>query len=252
MLQNERIEWIAKKLQLHGTVKVGEISEQLQVSLDTVRRDLKLMEQSGLVKCVHGGACLPDPLLAIAGFTAREVVHEELKTEAARKALAYIHHGDIIALNSGTTNTVLAREIARNCEGITVLTNNLAAAEELMKNPMIRLILIGGEVDHTERSTYGTVCEKELAAYYPDIAFLSINAVNEQDGYTDFRLSEIGVIQTLAACSHRVIAVMDSSKLGKRSKKAVLSPGQVDRLIMDGAVPPDLLERYRESGIPIE
>ncbi len=252
MLQNERMEWITRRLHAQGTVKVTEISEQLQVSVDTVRRDLKLMEQNGLMKCVHGGACLPDPMLSVASFTVREVVHEEQKKEAARKAVAYVRHGDIIALNSGTTNTVLAREIARRCEGITVVTNNLAAAEELMKNSAIRLILIGGEVDHTERSTYGTVCEKELATYYPDIAFLSINAVNEQDGYTDFRLSEIGIIQTFAACSHQVIAVMDSSKLGQRSKKAVLSPGQVDRLIMDGAVPPDLLERYRKCGIEIE
>lgn len=252
MLQNERMKWIAKRLQQRGSVKVGEISETLGVSVDTVRRDLKAMEQEGLLKCVHGGACLPDQLLAAAGFSVREVIHEDLKKEAARKAAAYIQQGNIIALNSGTTNTVLAREIARTCEGITVVTNNLAAAEELMKNAGIRLILIGGETDHTEHSTYGSVCEREFASYYPDICFLSINAVNESDGYTDFRLSEIGVIQTLAACSAQVIAVMDSSKLGRRSKKAVLSASQVHRLVMDGNLSPEIREKYRKCGIEIE
>ncbi|MGI5895126.1 MAG: DeoR/GlpR family DNA-binding transcription regulator [Candidatus Merdivicinus sp.] len=252
MLQNERIEWILRQLQLRGTLKVGEISEYLQVSVDTVRRDLKLMEQNGQIKCVHGGACLPDPLLSIASFTARKVVHEDQKQQAAAKAVRYIQRGDIIALNSGTTNTVLAREIARNCEGITVVTNNLAAAEELMKNPLIQLILVGGEVDHTERSTYGAQCEKEFGSYYPDICFLSINAVNEENGYTDFRLNEIGVIQTLASCSGQVIAVMDSSKLGKRSKKNVLSLEQVDRLIMDEQVPEEMRTIYRDCGVVIE
>ena len=252
MLQNERIEWIAKRLQQKGSVKVGEISEILQVSMDTARRDLKAMEQEGLLKCVHGGACLPEQLLAAAVFSVREVIHEDLKKEAARKAVAYIRRGNVIALNSGTTNTVLAREIARTCEEITVVTNNLAAAEELMKNAGIRLILIGGEVDHTEHSTCGSACEREFASYYPDICFLSINAVSELDGYTDFRLSEIGVIQTLAACSTQVIAVMDSSKLDRRSKKAALSAGQVHRLIMDGNLSPETRERYRKCGITIE
>lgn len=108
MLQNERMEWIAKRLQQKGTVKVGEISGGLQVSVDTARRDLRAMEQEGLLKCVHGGACLPEQFLSVAGFSAREVIHEELKKEAARKAAAYIRRGNVIALNSGTTNTVLA------------------------------------------------------------------------------------------------------------------------------------------------
>ena len=252
MLQNERIEWILKQLQLRGTVKVGEISEALQVSVDTVRRDFRNMEQNGLIRCVHGGACLPDPLLSIAGFTAREVAHEEQKREAAVKALRYIQKGSIIALNSGTTNTVLAREIARSCEGITVVTNNLAAAEELIKNSLIRLIVIGGEVDHTERSTYGYTCEREFRSYYPDVCFLSINAVNETEGYTDFRLSEIGILQMLSECSKQVIAVMDSSKLGKRSKKSVFPASRVDRLIMDNGVTEEQRQRYRSCGIEIE
>lgn len=252
LLFHERAEIILQQVQLQAVVKVTDLSILLNVSVDTVRRDLKAMEQQGLVKCVHGGACLPESFASLANFTGREVIHVDLKREAARKAIAYIKKEDVIALNSGTTNTVLAQGIALHCAEITVITNNIAAANILMKNQAIRLILVGGMIDHTEQSTYGTDCEHQFAAYYPDICFLSLNAVNYKNGYTDFRLYEVGIIQLLASQSKQVIAVMDSSKLGKRAKKAVLRMNQVERLIMDDCVPEDLRAEYQQKGILIE
>ena len=227
MLYNERAEVILQQLQLQSTVKVTELSQLLQVSVDTVRRDLKNMEQEGRIKYVRGGACLPEDRNSFSNFTGREIIHSEWKREAARKALPHIKEGDVIALNSGTTNTVLAQELAALNLKFTIVTNNYAAMNILMQNPAVRLIAVGGTMDPLERSTFGTVCEGEFAAYRPDLAFLSINAVNYQDGYTDFRLDEIGVIQTLAQTARRVIAVMDSSKLGQCSKRQVLSPEHV-------------------------
>ena len=210
------------------------------------------MEQEGRIKYVRGGACLPEDRNSFSNFTGREIIHSEWKREAARKALAYIKEDDVVALNSGTTNTVLAQELAGLNLRFTVVTNNYAALSILMQNPAVRLIAVGGTMDPLERSTFGTVCEGEFAAYRPDLAFLSINAVNYQDGYTDFRLDEIGVIQTLAQTARRVIAVMDSSKLGQCSKRQVLSPEQVDLLLMDDHIPSEVKEKYRSKGIEIQ
>lgn len=252
MLYNERAELILQQLQLQSTVKVAELSQLLQVSVDTVRRDLKNMEQEGRIKYIRGGACLPEDRDSFSNFTGREIIHSELKREAARKAMALISEGDVVALNSGTTNTVLAQELVGLNLKFTVVTNNYAALSVLMQNPAIRLIAVGGTMDTLERSTYGTVCEAEFAAYRPDLAFLSINAVNYQDGYTDFRLDEIGVIRLLAQNSRRVVAVMDSSKLGQCSKCMALSPEQVDFLLMDDHIPPEVKEKYRSKGIEIQ
>lgn len=252
MLYNERAEVILQQLQLQSTVKVTELSQLLQVSVDTVRRDLKNMEQEGHLKYVRGGACLPEDRNSFSNFTGREIIHGEQKREAARKALTHIKEGDVVALNSGTTNTVLAQELARLNLKFTVVTNNYAALNILMQNPAIRLIAVGGTMDPLERSTYGTVCEEEFAAYRPDLAFLSINAVNYRDGYTDFRLDEIGVIQILARTARTVIAVMDSSKLGQCSKRLVLAPEQVDLLLMDDHIPTEVKEKYRRKGIEIQ
>ncbi len=252
MLYTERAEFILQQLQLQSAVKIPELSELLHVSPDTVRRDLKAMERDGLAKCVRGGACLPETYGTFSNFKGREVIHSDLKREASRKALEYIKPGDIVALNSGTTNTILAQEMALHCRDITVVSNNLAAVGMLMQASAIRVIAIGGEVDTTEQSTFGITCEQEFGRYFPDVTFLSINAVNYKDGFTDFRLSEVGIIRFLAEHSRKVIAVMDSSKLGKRSKCKALDLGAVERLIMDNQVTDGTREMYREKGIRIE
>ena len=87
MIYNERAELILQQLQLQSTVKVGELSQQLQVSVDTIRRDLKTMEQNGLIKCVRGGACLPDSMISFSNFTGPEIINSELKREASKKTL---------------------------------------------------------------------------------------------------------------------------------------------------------------------
>lgn len=125
MLYNERVELILQQAQLLGTVKISDLTELLGVSVDTVRRDLKTMEQNGLIKCIRGGACFPETVSSISNFTGREIIHIDLKREAARKALKYIKQDSIIALNSGTTNTILAQELAFRKEKFTVITNNL-------------------------------------------------------------------------------------------------------------------------------
>lgn len=251
MLYTERAELIMQQLQLQSTVKVGELSRLLHVSVDTIRRDLKTMEQQGLIKYIHGGACLPESAVPFLNFTGREIVNSERKREASRKALAYIKEGDLIALNSGTTNTILSQELVNLNKRITVVTNNYAAINILLQSENIHLIAVGGEIDSLERSAYGTVCEKEFSQYFPDIAFLSINAVNYSDGFTDFRFHEFGVIQLLARTAKRVIAVMDSGKLGKCSKKKVLSRNQVERVIMDGSISEEIRKKYEEKGIII-
>ena len=147
MLYNQRVEFVLQQLQLQSTVKVSDLSRQLQVSVDTVRRDLKAMEQQGLIRCVRGGACMPESRVSMSDFNGREIIHSDLKREAARKALAYIHEGDVVALNSGTTNTVLAQELLSLGKKFTVVTNNFAAASVLLQAPQIRLVLVGGQLD---------------------------------------------------------------------------------------------------------
>ena len=251
MLYEEREARIMQQLQLHSTVKTGSLSQQLHVSVDTVRRDLKSMEQKGLIKYIHGGACLPDSISPFLNFAGREIIHEDLKRAAAAKAVSMIRENAVIAMNAGTTNMILAQEMLRIDRGFTVISNNMAAINILMQSSRIRIIAIGGEIDSQERASFGSVCEQEFASYFPDIAFLAINAVSCEDGFTDFRFHQTGIMHLLAHSAGKVYAVMDSSKLGRRSRKKVLSREEVDAVIMDDGIPEDVRRQYEEQGIHI-
>ena len=251
MLYSERVQAVLQQLQLKAHVTVNDLSQMLSVSVDTVRRDLKAMEQAGQIKCVRGGACLPESMAAMANFSGREIQNIEKKREASLKALPYIQKGQVVALNSGTTNTIFAQELIKRAESLTVVTNNIAAVMVLMQNPAIRVIVTGGEVDATERSLWGHRCEEDFASYRPDVAVLSVNAVSLEDGFTDFRFREAGIIRTLAACSNQVIVLMDSGKLGKCSKQVVLKVDEVDRIVMDDGVLEEEKTRYLQKGITI-
>ena len=251
MLYNDRAAFILQQLQLKSTVKVTEIAKSLNVSVDTVRRDLKALEEQGQLKCVPGGAGLPDYMLAFSNFSGREIIHIEEKRRAALKALEHLRPGSVIALNSGTTNVILAQELIKRFTDLTIVTNNVSAAMVLMQNQSLRTIVLGGDLDSLEHSTYGSICERELGRYYPDICFLSINSVDAEAGFTDFRFAEIGVMQLMARNSSKVIAVMDSSKLGRRSKKVIMDNRMIDLLVMD-SIKPEVRELYRHAGICIE
>ena len=146
---------------------------------------------------------MPESQVSMSNFTGREIIHGDLKREAAQKALAYIHEGDVVALNSGTTNTVVAQELLSLGKKCTVVTNNFAAASVLLQAPHLELVLVGGQMDPQERSTYGSLCEQEFAKFYPDVALLSINAVNYKDGYDTGVTPQPGdQLLTLSTCSY--------------------------------------------------
>jgi len=233
VLYEERKAEILRRLELKSVVKLSELVAELGVSMDTIRRDVKSMEKEGLLCCIRGGACLPDKMERFSAFTGREVINIELKREAAAKAVRLVGENDIIFLNSGTTNTIFAQELAEHSLKCTVVTNNMAAAAVLMMQASMDVIVLGGSLDKEEKSTFGSVCERELASYYFDTVFLSVNAVSADRGYTDFRLKEIPIMQTAVNNTRRSVAVMDSSKFGNVAKKCIFGLERVDLLVTD-------------------
>ena len=122
-----------------------DLSQQLNVSIDTVRRDLKALDRAGLVQYIRGGAKAVHESHQFAHFNGRKVIHNELKREAARKAVQLIQPNDLVMLNSGTTTTILAEEIAQADLTCSIVTNNIAAAEAAAANPKCRIHLLGGD-----------------------------------------------------------------------------------------------------------
>ena len=251
MLYDERKDKILQQLNISPIVKLSDLVQILCVSIDTIRRDLKTMETEGLLECIRGGARIPSKMLQFSDFKGREIINTPQKLQLVQKALSFIHKDDVIMLNSGTTTALLAKEISKKSISCTIITNNIAAVSILMKTPSLKVIVVGGELNANEQSLYGPQCEAELKKYYPDLCFLSINAVHPEKGFTDFRFQEIPIMQTMKKNSMRTIAVMDSSKLNRVSKKTLFTSEQLDTIVMDDHVSDELKKLYASSGIHI-
>lgn len=254
MLYNERKIKILELFQGKTTLKVAEISEKLGVSVDTVRRDLKRMEQEGIVTYIFGGAILNEDKpeqKQYGNFSMREIQNKNLKRQLAKKAVTEIKKDDIIFINAGTTGTILAEEIGHACENISVITNSLEVVNVFLEvgNPTIKITCLGGNVDITEKSVYGYQCESELAMYYPDICFLSINGIHKEEGYTDFRMSEIDIMKIARKNGKRVVGIMDSTKFNTCSQKRVFSAGELDAVYTDELLSDEMIVEYEEMGI---
>lgn len=251
MLFDERASVILEKIRAKSVMKNKELADILGVSTDTVRRDLTVLEKEGLIKKIHGGASVPDSIETAIAYNTREISNRELKKIAATKAVKKVKPNDLIALNGGTTNVLVAQALRYLDIPFTVLTNNLAVIEILLKNPSVRVINIGGDVDRSEQATYGHTTIKTYECYFPDIAFYSINAVNKENGFTDFRDNEIQNMQIIVKQAKKNYAVMDSTKLNQQSKQKVLSTDEIDGLFMDNNISNKEKVEYKEIGLDI-
>lgn len=259
MLYEERVSYITKKLEQDGFVKTNDLINEMGVSIDTIRRDLKKLEDEGKLTCIRGGACSPseepsqcspEPLQCSPVSESR-IANEDLKREVAKKAITLIHSGNVIALNAGTTNSILAEELLTLNKPITIVTNNLAAISILTASEYIDLIVPGGTVDKEELSLCGCSCVEEISSYSFDLCFLSINSIHPLHGFSDSRFQEIDIIKAMIKHSKQSIALMDSDKFGKVSKKIFLSPKEIDLLITDNNIDHSLLKQMNEVGLNI-
>jgi len=251
MIQEERKNVILQELTRTSVVKLEDLAEKLNVSIDTVRRDLKALDRAGLVQYIRGGAKSVQESQQFSHFNGRKVVHNELKREACRKALQLIHQNDVIMLNSGTTTTILAEELGQTNITCTLVTNNIAAAEAASVNSNCHIHLLGGEWDGSEQSTWGSRCLREAAQFFPDICFLAVNSLDLQAGLTDFRFHEIPIMQTMSQNAWKTVAVMDSTKLNRLAKKQVFPLEKTPTIMMDNKVTQEDKDQYLKMGIHI-
>ena len=250
-MQEERIRIISDYLRTRSSATVPELASMLHVSLDTIRRDLRLLERRGIVSKVHGGAVLTSAYERENIYPIRQTSNIKEKDEIALKASALVQDGQFLAINAGTTGNQLAKRLVSTMRLLTVLTNSLSVAQILSENPGFTVLLSGGELNATENALGGRLAEHGCAQYFSDIAFISINSVSIANGLSDFRKQEVGVINTLIPRAKRNIVIAASTKLEKKSHIFVAPLSAVDSIITDSRVPSDISELYRSSGIDL-
>lgn len=218
------------------TVSTDELSRRLDVSVETIRRDLVALEGQGLLERVHGGAAASDGRLAgdEASFPERTRTNEHAKTRIAQDAVSLLSRGQTVMIDVGTTALAVARAIPASWAG-TVVTCSLLAAVELGDRSGIDVLLCGGRVRPGDLTLSGHVAREFFEAVHPDIAFLGSGGVDARVGLTDYTLDEVDVRRTVIHNSRNSWILADSSKFGHVAQHLVAPLDAVTGLITEAA-----------------
>jgi DeoR family transcriptional regulator, aga operon transcriptional repressor len=234
MLIEERRQHILSLIQKNGRVLVDELSSSLDLSKITIRKDLDYLESKDLLVRTHGGA-LP--------------LHQEEKSRIAKAAAAMVSEGQCIILDSGTTTTGIARELA-SFQHLTIITNALNIATDLAQSNS-EIIQIGGTLRKNSLSAVGPLAEDLLKEMHADIVFLGVDGFDIQIGLTTPNVLEARVNRAMVKAAEKVVAVCDSSKFNRRSLALIVPTSAIDHLITDRNLPPEELRAIREAGIEV-
>lgn len=239
MFAPERRQLILEALTRHGRVEVAALAQSLQVSEDTVRRDLKALTEQGFLQKTHGGAVL----LATAQipFPARNQVRTGVKASIGAAAAALIEVGQTVFIDAGSTTREMAR--ALNVAKLTVITNSLDVANVLAERPGIELVMCGGLWCGSERYFSGPTALATIESYRADIAFIGACAVHPKLGVTANGAGDARVKAAMIRHSASAVLLADESKFGQIAAHAVADLGQFERVITD--VVPEWLDVKR-------
>lgn len=235
-----------------GSCAVADLARRLDVSGETIRRDIKRLASQGLLRKVHGGATLPGPLHE-ASFTQRMGENAAAKEAIARAAAAHVADGDTLAFDTGTTTAYVARALADRRD-LLVVTNSLEIGRTLAGrgDRGARVLMAGGELQAELGAALGPTAVEFVSQFRVRTAFLSAGAIDAEGGLTDYDLAEAEFSRALIAAAERVFVVADHSKFGKRALVRACDIEAIDMLITDKEPPPDLARKLEQAGVVVE
>ncbi len=249
-MMHKRHELIMELLYTNKIINNTEIIDKFSISPETVRRDLKYLENKGLLKRVYGGAVLKSPMGIEPEFSRREVLNLEEKRAIAQKASSYIEDGDTIIIDLGTTPLEVAKAI-ENKNNLKILTNSINVALETLKNDKNTVYMLGGHLRKGENATSGFLCEENLNHFRVDKAIIGAAGITLESGITDFFDKEAQVRKKMIESANNVIVVADYSKFGITAFCKVCDLSHINMIITDWKTPKTTLNQYKNNNINI-
>jgi DeoR family transcriptional regulator, aga operon transcriptional repressor len=253
--QQVRFTAILTELQQSGRVAVETLSEQLNVSVVTIRRDLDALEQKGLLRRTHGGAVSMEPLFyepfrRDRSFLAQVERAADEKRRIGRAAAALIAPGETIALTPGTTTSEVIRGLPMNYN-ITVVTNTVNVAMELSKRKDVYVFVTGGRLHGEWFSLVGSAALKSLENMLINTMFIGADGMDANWGASCFNADEAELNGTMLKLARRRVAVVDSGKLGVVANWCICKPTEVNILITDTTASDEAIAPFQKLGIEV-
>ena len=245
---NPRQAELLETVRSQGSVTVEALAERFGVTLQTVRRDVKLLADAGLLARFHGGVRVPASTTENIAYRQRQQLHDEAKRRIARAVAARVPEGCSLILNIGTTTEAVARALLQH-RGLRVITNNLNVAAILSDNPDCEVIVAGGLVRSRDRGIIGEATVEFIAQFRVDIGLIGISGIEADGTLRDFDYREVKVAQAIIRASRQVWLAADHSKFHRPAMVEVGRLDQVDMLFTDSPPPPGFDPLLAEAGV---
>ena len=250
----ERADYIMSMLEKNKVVMVTDLSREMGVTEETVRKDLEKLEKQERLCRVHGGAYLSEGYGTETPLKVRSRIMQEEKEILAQRSMELIHEKDTVFLDCSTTAQHLAKLLAVWEKKITVITNSLPIAMEVMSNPSIRLVLLGGEMNRERIAFEGQNVVDELKGLSIAKAFISSAGISPEDGMTDSTREEAEIRRQVIQQAKQCILMADHTKFGRNGLYIVGNLRKTDILVCDilpDEVSPGLAEYLKNRGISV-
>lgn len=228
---------ILSELEREGKVMVVPLARQFDVSTETIRRDLQVLEKEGHLRRVYGGAIKSSFRSDEAPYNLRQKMYAAEKRAIGERAAMLIKDGGTVVIDGGTTTLEMAQAITGK-RGLTILTSSLPLAacllESLNREQFSgKVIMLGGEVSPSQRSITGILGERMMRGFSINQAFISVGGVSLTHGFTDFDLSEASMSCAFAEAAQEVIVLADHSKFGINTFAPIMPIEKCDFIVSD-------------------
>jgi len=252
LLAEQRRRKILDLLEQKGQVTVRDLVDRFGISAVTARGDLDALASNGSAVRSHGGAVRQMEASQDYPLRFKEAQHHSEKVRIGRAAAELVRPNEIVILDSGTTTAEVARQIrARKLQAVTIITNALNIASELMDAPGISVIVIGGLMRPVSCSFVGPQAEAMLKEFHADRLFLAVDGFDLAIGASTPDVFEAQLNGLMMQVSKEVNIVADSSKLGRCSVSRIGPLDKVDRLITDSHAPAEFTDALKKKGVDI-
>lgn len=251
MYAEERRQAMAELVAQQGRLSVNELAEAYDVTTETVRRDLSMLEQAGIIRRVHGGAVPAGALVRLeTAVGERDLDHADEKDRIAKAALALLPAQGSVLLDAGTTTARLATHLPRDHQ-LMVVTNAVPIAARLASLTNVDLHLLPGRVRPTTQAAVGEDTVGALSLLRTDVAFVGTNGIDPDHGLTTPDHSEAAAKRAMVRAGRRVVVLADSSKVGQDHTVRFADLADVDVLVTDAGVDDLTVQAFEERGVEV-
>jgi len=248
MVKEERLQIIIDTLEKDSKVRLDQLSTLLNVSEDTVRRDIKELDTIGLLKAVRGGAIARSPIPQ--HYRDREKHHQSHKKIIAAKALHFLQDGQVVFFDGGTSAMALAAQLPKDLK-ITVVTNSFPVANVLEDHPAVEVIFAGGRLHKPAFTTVGQETVDTFRKVHADICILGICSLDHTMGITSMIYEDAQINLVMISQSQKTIALTSLEKINTVEPFYVCPVTDIDVIVTETEPQNEVLNAYHNLGIEV-